>query len=263
MGRGARGGGDYCVVILTGKDLIAWIDRPANHRFLTSSTRAQLKIGMDVGGEVGDTREMVNTMLRCLTRDRDWVEYHAEMLAELVQPDEVDHVQLTHAAIERKAFRLARDNYFEKAIHKLDKYCEETKGLDQKTRGWLEQMAARVAHYWGREDIAQQLQQRSYSDNHNLLRPRVVQDYVPLTMPGKQAEAIVSRIDEFGARRGYVAEFDEVVSHLVPEASSNQFEQALTDLGAMLGFSTERPDNNYGKGPVCALAPKYHPWAYH
>jgi hypothetical protein len=46
-----------------------------------------------------------------------------------------------------------------------------------------------------------------------------------------------------------VAQFDEVVSHLVPEASSNQFEQALADLGSMLGFSTERPDKNYGKGP--------------
>jgi replicative superfamily II helicase len=249
MGRGARGGGDYCVVIVTGKDLISWIDRPANHRFLTSSTRAQLKIGMDVGAEVSSAKEMVSTMLRCLSRDKEWVEYHAETLAELVQPDEVDHAQLTHAAIERKAFRLVRDNYFEKAVSKLDKYCEEPKELDRKTRGWLRQMAARAAHYWGRNDIAQQLQQKAYADNNNLLRPGVLQEYVSLTVPGKQAEAIVSKVDDFGARRGYIAEFDEVVSHLVPQASSNQFEQSLADLGSMLGFSTERPDNNYGKGP--------------
>jgi replicative superfamily II helicase len=249
MGRGARGGGDYCVVILTGKDLIAWIDRPANHRFLTSSTRAQLKIGADVGAEIATKKELALTMLRCLGRDRDWVEYHAETLAELVRPETVDREQLAHAAAERGAFRLVRGNYYEKAINKLDKYCEETPTLDSKGRGWLRQMAARAAHYWGRDDVAQRLQQHAYADNDNLLRPRVVRDYVPLTPPGGQAEAIISGIDEFGARRGYVAQFDETVSHLVPEASSNQFEQALTDLGAMLGFSAERPDKNYGKGP--------------
>lgn len=249
MGRGARGGGDYCVVILTGKDLIAWIDRPANHRFLTSSTRAQLKIGADVGEEIATRKELADTMLRCLGRDRDWVEYHAETLAELVRPETLARDQLAHATVERKAFRLVRGNYFEQAISKLDRYCEETKTLDPKGRGWLRQVAARAAHYWGRDDVSQQLQQRAYADNDNLLRPRVVQEYVPLTTPGRQAEAIVSGIDEFGARRGYVAQFDEAVSHLVPEASSNQFEQALADLGSMLGFSTERPDKNYGKGP--------------
>jgi hypothetical protein len=249
MGRGARGGGDYCVVILTGKDLIAWIDRPANHKFLTSSTRAQFKIGMGVGSEVGSPKEMAETMLRCLNRDRDWIEYHAEALAELTQPDKVEQSQLAHAAVERKAFRLVRDNYFEKAVSKLDRYCDSTKGLDQKARGWLRQVAARAAYYWGREDIALQLQQHAYADNHNLLRPRVAQEYAPLVAPSEQAEAIVAGIDHFGSRRGYIAEFDEVISHLVPEASSNQFEQALADLGSMLGFATERPDKNYGKGP--------------
>jgi replicative superfamily II helicase len=249
MGRGARGSGDFCVVILTGKDLIAWIDRPSNHRFLTSSTRAQFRIGMEVGGEIGNANEMVRTMLRCLNRDRDWVEYHADMLAELVQPEEVERAQLEHAAVERKAFRLIRDNYYEKAIAKLEKHCESAEGLDHRNRGWLWQIAARAAHYWGDNTMAQRLQQNAYGNNPNLLRPRIAQPYVPLVKPGPQAEAIVARIEEFGTRRGYIAEFDEVVSHLVREASSNQFEQSLADLGAILGFTTERPDHKYGKGP--------------
>jgi hypothetical protein len=142
-----------------------------------------------------------------------------------------------------------RDNYYEKAIIKLEKHCMSAQGLDQRNRGWLWQIAARVAHYWGNDLMAQQLQQNAYGDNPNLLRPRVAQPYMLLTQPGPQAEAIVARIEEFGTRRGYVAEFDEVVSHLVREASSNQFEQSLADLGAILGFVTERPDNKYGKGP--------------
>ena len=46
-----------------------------------------------------------------------------------------------------------------------------------------------------------------------------------------------------------MAEFDEVVSHLVPEATSNQFEEALKNLGIMLGFAAERPEKIYSNGP--------------
>ncbi len=39
------------------------------------------------------------------------------------------------------------------------------------------------------------------------------------------------------------------MSHLVPEATSNQFEASLESLGKMLGFSSERPERVYGIGP--------------
>jgi hypothetical protein len=67
--------------------------------------------------------------------------------------------------------------------------------------------------------------------------------------PGAQAQAIASRIDRFRPRRGYLSEFDEAMSHLVPEASTNQFEQALADLGEMLGFAVDRPDHRSRTGP--------------
>ena len=42
--------------------------------------------------------------------------------------------------------------------------------------------------------------------------------------------------------------FDEAVVHLNKEASANQFEQALADLGVYIGVTTERHDSN-GVGP--------------
>jgi len=38
MGRAARGPGDYCVVLIAGSDLVAWLGRDANLRLLTTST---------------------------------------------------------------------------------------------------------------------------------------------------------------------------------------------------------------------------------
>ncbi|MEW6495496.1 MAG: DEAD/DEAH box helicase family protein [Cyanobacteriota bacterium] len=254
MGRGARGAGDYCVVIVTGKNLTAWFGRSSHRKFLTKSSRAQFEMGVEVSKSITDKTDFASTILRCFNRDKDWIEYHAETLADLTELDEEDKSSLQQAAIERSAFRLMRSGYFEKAIDKLEKYCQEAnrseqQKLDKKSRGWLNQFAARVAQYWGETDLAQQLQQSAYADNYNLLRPQVIPPYVPLTIPGKQAEAIVSKLAGFFPRRGYLAHFDEVVSHLVPEASANQFEQALEALGSIIGFRTERPDKIYRVGP--------------
>ena len=249
MGRAARGAGDYCVVIITGKDLIAWIGRSSNMNFLTSSTKAQLKMGTEVSRNVTNKHGLAETINSCLNRDKEWIEYHAETLAESVEPDHIDIEALKLANIEQKCLRLWRDGYFEKAIGKLEKYCQEGDRLDQQTKGWFFQFAARIAEYWGRTDLAQTYQQHAYASNRNLIRPHVSPPYVQLNKPGKQAKAIVSKILSYYPRRGYIAEYDETVSHLVPEASANQFEQALEDLGNILGFSAERPENTYGIGP--------------
>lgn len=249
IGRGARGSSDYCIVIVVGRDLAVWLDRPANHKFLTSSTRAQLRIGAELGGEIKSSKELGETVRRCLSRDRDWVEYHAEMLAEYSNTNQTAEAQLAQAEVERKAFQLTRDGYYEKAISKLEKYCQNSDQLDPKSRGWLWQSAASIANYWGDDDLAQRLQQTAYGNNENLLRPRVSPPYMPLATPSEQARAIVEAIEDAGSPRGHLLKFEEVVSHLVPGASANQFEQALTEFGAMLGFATERPEKIYGNGP--------------
>lgn len=249
MGRAARGPGDFCVVIITGKDLIAWIGRSTNLKFLTSSTRAQLEMGIEVSKDVEDRKSLARTMNACFSRDKEWIEYHAETLAESVTPEKIDTDSLKEADIEQKAFHLWCDGYCEKAIGKLEKYCYEASGLDQQSKGWLLQFAARIAYHWGDEAKALQLQQNAYAYNRYLLRPQVVQPYVPLPHPSKQALSIVEEICSFTPYRGFLAEFDEVVSHLVPEASANQFEASLERLGSMLGFSSERPEKTYGVGP--------------
>jgi Holliday junction resolvase len=111
------------------------------------------------------------------------------------------------------------------------------------------QMAARAAYFYGKSDDAQKLQQRAYASNNNLFRPQIQTPYIALTPPGDQARTIAEQVVKFQIRPGCLAEFDHVVSHLVPEASSGQFEQALANLGRKLGFTVERPDNTYGVGP--------------
>jgi len=70
-----------------------------------------------------------------------------------------------------------------------------------------------------------------------------------VAVPGEQAEQLVAKLLEFGYRRGYLAHFDQTTSYLTGESSPNQFEEGLAELGRMLGFHADRPENDYGVGP--------------
>ena len=73
IGRGTRGGADYCVVMLIGSKLVGWIGRKVNLAHLTASTRAQLRMGQEVSEAVETVDEVYQTILKCLTRDGEWV----------------------------------------------------------------------------------------------------------------------------------------------------------------------------------------------
>lgn len=260
IGRGARGAGDHCVVLLLGSDLAGWIAKDANFRLLTSATRAQLDMGSTVSMEVKDVNDLAGTITMSIRRDTGWVEYHADTLAENVNQETADPKRFDVAAAERKAFNNWADGYYDKAIAKLDQVTNSNEAPDDQTRGWLLQLAGRIAHNWGQNDRSDELQRSAFSANRNLLRPRVMPPYRPLPMPGAQGAAIAFQLRGYRMRRGMLQQFEQVVSKLNANASANQFEQALADLGRMIGLSTERHDDG-GEGPdVLWLLPTKIAW---
>jgi hypothetical protein len=248
IGRGARGAGDHCVIILTGSDISSWISKSNNFQFLTSPTRAQLQMGIDISKEIKNLEDLWKTINRSFNRDKDWLKYHAETLAELVNEEAKHTVSYEQAKIERKAINLWQDSYNENAISNLEKEISENKEFDAQTLGWLEQFMARITHHWGQTERSEDMQRKAYSHNRNLIRPIILPPYRPHPEPGEQAHAIVNQISEYHIRRGFMKSFETVVSSLHHNASSNQFEQALSDLGKMIGFISERHDTN-GEGP--------------
>lgn len=247
IGRGARGSGDHCVVLLVGSDLAGWIAKEANFQFLTSATKAQLEIGSEISKEVGDLKDLAQTIKRSLDRDQAWIEYHAETLAELVDETKPDSVSFLIAAGERKAINLWGDGYLEQAIARLEKVIADD-AIDSQTRGWMEQLAARIADRWGHKERAEELQRQAHGHNRNLTRPMVLPPYRPLSVPGTQANSIVREIGGYRLRRGIIQAFEDIVANLDKNASANQFEKALADLAPLIGFSSERHDTN-GEGP--------------
>lgn len=101
MGRAARGPGDFCVVIIAGRDLVAWLGRDSNLKFLTTSTRSQLEMGMEISKSISAAKEITETINRCLQREKEWVKYHAETLADLTLEVNVEKDAIEGASAER------------------------------------------------------------------------------------------------------------------------------------------------------------------
>ena len=249
IGRGARGSGEHCVILLVGKDISSWVAKETNFRFLTSATRAQLDMGIEISKEINTLSELAETINRSIDRDKDWVEYHAETLAEMVDEGKASEYNLMPAITERKAVNLWSDGYHENAVARLEKAIRQTEmGEDPQQIGWFQQLAARITDNWGNTERALDLQRQAYSNNRNLIRPKVNPPYRPLALPSSQAKAIVRNIREYRLRQGYLQSFESIVSNLHSDATANKFEQSLCDLGTAIGFSSERHDRN-GKGP--------------
>ena len=250
IGRGTRGGADYCVVVLVGPKLVGWIGRRKNLDFLTASTRVQLKMGQEVSEAVTTPVEVRETIFKCLNRDQDWVSYHASELADAAYAAPPDDAALKAAAVERKAFKQQRLGQYENAMTTLEALIvDETLGDDEQRRAWLAASAARIAFQMEDDAKGQKLQTTAFSINNNHSPPRKRPIYVVRPPAGKQAERIVNIFGEYQQKAALIADFDEAMSDLVPEASATRYEEALAKLGSFLGFDAERPEKVHNVGP--------------
>ena len=250
IGRGTRGGADYCVIMLIGRKLVSWIGRKEKVKFLTASTRVQLKMGQKMSTKVTTPQEMNETINQILTRDPDWVNYHASELADAAHAESVDELALRLAADERKIFNLQRHRQYDKALTKVEKLINKnTINTDEQHRAWLAALAARIAYQTGNIDKGQKYQTTAFFINNNHSPPRERPAYTPRAAPGKQSREIVNLLYKYNRRAAILTDFDDATSNLVPEASSSRYEEALATLGTFLGFDAERPDKVHKTGP--------------
>ena len=249
MGRGTRGGGDHCVVLLLGRDLVGWVSRASNLRLLTNTTQEQVRVGIEASEEIATVRDLFKTVRKCLDRSSDWTQFHADALADATSHPPVDKASLTVAAAERRYIAQLQAGYYAKAVGVIEKFVRDNKDLEAKLRGWLLELGARAANQDGDTANRDRLQREAYSCNRSLQRPAQGTLYTPLLAPTEQAERIVDYVQQFALLGGAVIEFEETADQLVATATSNQFEEALKRLGQVLGFASERPEKVQGVGP--------------
>jgi hypothetical protein len=253
LGRGIRSGSDYCVCLLTGNELVRFISWKLNHVFFSPEMKRQLDIGREVAEEAkGEKRpgvEQLNSIVgACLGKDGDWRHYYAGRMVGL-EPQQTFPESAILARTERQSAELYRANRVGEAVEVVQRMLDSDPSLDPTDRGWYFQFAAQLLHTIDPTE-AQILQQKGHSLNHHLFRPIGGVQYTKLQAPvTSQAEQVLRWVTGFDDPNAIPVAVASALSDIAFGVKASTFEAAWNNLGNMIGFQSQRPEQETGRGP--------------
>lgn len=245
MGRGIRSNDDYCAVLLMGTGLIRALYATGAKAHFSPATAAQMELSQQVSTQVVNKGMMaVHEAFQDLWgRNPGWVAAARNALIPVTYPDQttIDPI----AAAQRKAFDAIRINRFDQAEAALR--AVENDQSDMKVKGWLlEQVSAAVHHL--DKVRSQQILHSAVDRNSLVTKPigGIAYKRVETVGMDQARQAAQFLTDTYGTDGNkLLIGINGILGDLtfVPE-ESEEFEQALYDLGLHLGFRSQRPERD-------------------
>jgi len=248
MGRGVRSSEDHCVVLLIGSRLTQRIHNPEARTLFSPATRAQLKLGREVTEQLKDQplSALEEVMDLCLSQDEGWVDAsrNAIVNADEAAPGHVDEATI----FLRQAFDAARLGQYGRS-QELAQEAVKVTG-EKRAKGYIKQQLAEYTHFTNPLE-AQQLQLAAVTLNRVLVRPINGITYSKLeASKNSQAAVAVEFMTRFLEKNELLLWVNALVEALAwGEENSSRFERAMRDLGTYLGFGSQMPESDFGKGP--------------
>lgn len=249
MGRGVRSSDDHCVVLLLGARLSQRMHETEASALFSPATRAQVELGRKVASQVrgkplADLEPVIDL---CLNQDGNWVQASRNAVVNAPANDEA-HIDNTTVLL-REAFDAARMRRYDLAVDKVQASLETT--TESTSKGYLKQQLAEYKNFLD-PAAAQEIQLSALSLNQRILRPLIGTSYSKLTAPssGQAAAAAGFMSGRFLQGNDLVIFTNGLLEDLRwDEEYSHRFEAAMRDLGFFLGFGSQRPEQDIGKGP--------------
>lgn len=255
LGRGVRGERDYCVIILTGTELVRTIRSNKTRKFFSSQTQTQIDIGLEIAEiakdelkPTGNKIEVLRGLIRqCIKRDEGWKLFYVDkMNSSIVAPRE--NRVLNVLQLEKEAESQYLMGNYNKAVETIqtmiDKFVTESS-----EKGWYLQEIARYLYPKSKIE-SNKKQVAAHKLNKLLLKPREGMSIEKINFISQnRIENIIKWIGQFENFEQISIHLDELLNNLQFGVKSEKFENALNELGIILGFSTEQPDRERGAGP--------------
>lgn len=247
MGRAVRSNEDHCLVFLIGRRLAQLTVDPRTLERFSPATQAQLKASRVMAKNLDSQplSKIMETAWQSLTRDSSWVKYAKSQLRSLIpSPARVDA-----SAIEmRRAFDEAFAGDLEGGSTRLATAAEAC--VDPRQAGQILEQAAAYAERYNPTQ-AQKLLAEARSTNLYVLQPMTGITYRPLTFTDSQAAKVAQRATSmFGTPQALRVAVEGILDRLqFDPTATEEFEEAVLELGLFLGIGSQRPERELGQGP--------------
>lgn len=250
MGRGVRSRDDRCAVLLVDSRLTNLVARADVALRLSPATRAQLDLSrrVAVGLEGASMDEIVAVIKQIMDGDAAFKEISREAL-----------VGVTYGpAVISPTAKPMRDAYAAAAAGRTDlavRHAESAVAAaldagDERLAGWLGEQLAVYLHAVD-PVMAQGALAKAADRNAAVLRPIGGLAYKPVRPTAAQAQQCVDTLTAmYDSGADLLLGFERVLSQITwdPNAT-DETEQALADLAQHLGFSSQRPERDFRRGP--------------
>jgi hypothetical protein len=248
MGRGVRSSQDHCVVILMGSRLTSRLHRSEARAMFSPATKAQLELGREITSQLKGQplAEIAKVMEDCLQGRDEWLELSRSAVVN-ADAGQASHIEDSVVAL-RKAFDAARLGRFDDAEKEVQAVIHNTK--EKTARGYLLQQFAEYQHHLDPVK-AQETQLAAVQANMALVRPIKGVGYRKLDVPKDgQAATAAAFMKQFLEKNELILWVSALTEAMAwGEENSDRFESAMRDLGLFLGFGSQRPEKEIGRGP--------------
>lgn len=249
MGRGIRSKEDYCVVFLMGNSLVQVLYSNEAKQMFTEATQMQLQLSKSLDKQLkGATlKEIDNAITNCLERNPDWVKLSKATILKLKynSKNSFDEVVLK----QRKAFNDAKNRDYNEAMLSIQELINTT--TNSNLKGFLKYKYSRYENFVNPVS-AQQTLMSAKKSNSNLLHPvnGIVYQKMQFDNMPQVNKLCNFNLQNYKDTNEYILGFNAIIDKLhFVDYSANVFEQAIKELGEHLGFISQRPENDFRKGP--------------
>jgi hypothetical protein len=248
-----RSGKDFCVVLLCGSHLVQFVGVKERLNLFSPETKQQFLIGQEIAkqskGDQGSSRDKLLALMKtCLQRDAGWKAYHAKKMVGLSQTGQ-DPIKLDIAEAERAASLHFLAGSAIEASELVQRDLDPRKFTADSDKGWYVQMAATYLHA-AEPSRAQEMQRKAHEWNRSLFRPVAGVRYQRMiAKAGQQAQNALTWVQSHTDPNAITVSIETLANSLAFGVNHSRFEAAWAELGAILRFKSERPEEELGKGP--------------
>lgn len=249
MGRGVRSNDDECCVVLMGDELSDVLSRNKGIDYFSAATRCQYDLSKQLWdllvSETG-SKPTINQIFELanysLEKNAEWVTTCKENLATVKYSTEAKVDEKIVA--QRKAFEKAINMQWLDAANAIK--IVKDKENDKRTKGYLCQIQA---EYINKIDpaLSQEILKVGKNLSAAILSPLAGIQYQRTINTIPQAQAIrTNLVDGKLGLNELLVYIDGVLSNLCMGSEYEKFEEALNQIGIVLGFVCSRPDKETG-----------------